>query len=374
MIRSIRGLEHVRLGFDAENLLTMKLSMTVKPEDAPRVEQFVDQLEARVGALPGVTAASISNGLPFTGASESSFYLDVAEPDNPEAEKMAVLYVTTPQYQSALGLRLLEGRFFADQDRADTAHVAVVDESFVEKYCEGKSPIGRRLASPMPDNPGQEIVGVVGHVKHYGVDGQVPVEPQVYLPMSQVPARAIPFVARELNLSVRTAGDPLALTSAIRGEVAALDANQPVFGVTTMEEAVGSSLANRRFAMMLLAVFAAVALLLSAVGIYGVMAYSVTQRTHEVGIRMALGARERDVLWMILRQGGRLAAIGIGIGVVAALALTRVMSSMLFSVSATDPATFTSVAAILVVVALLACLVPALRATRVDPMRALRHE
>jgi putative ABC transport system permease protein len=173
---------------------------------------------------------------------------------------------------------------------------------------------------------------------------------------------------------VRTHQDPLSLTTAVRDQVRALDANQPVFNVRTMDRLVASSLAARRFSMFLLAVFAGVALLLSAVGIYGVMAYSIEQRTHEVGIRMALGARGRDVLWMVLRQGMVLAGIGLVAGVVAALALTRVMSSMLFSVSATDPVTFATVAVILATVALAACVIPARRATRVDPMRALRHE
>jgi predicted permease len=372
MIRSLWSLEQVRLGFDPENLLTTQLSMTATPADAEKARLFVGQLEARLGALPGVTSVAISSGLPFLGASENLFYLSEDQVRQPEGAKIAVMYITTPGYRDAMGLRLVRGRFFTDQDRADTAPVAIVDESFAEKYFGGEDAVGKQLFD-IRMQP-WEIVGVVAHVKHYGIDGEVPVEPQAYFPISQISAETIAAVARGLNVLVRTQSDPLGLAPAVRDQVRALDPNQPVFNARSMDQIVDASLAGRRFAMSLLGVFAGLALLLAAVGVYGVMSYSTAQRTHEVGIRMALGARGRDVLWMVLRQGITLAAIGVGAGLGAALALARLMGSLLYGVSASDPTTFAAVAALLAAVAFLACLVPALRATRVDPMRALRHD
>jgi putative ABC transport system permease protein len=373
MIRSILGLEQARLGFDSEQLLTMKLAMTVTPENAEKARGFVEQLEARLRAIPGVESAALSNGLPFAGAAENSFFLDKDDMNQPNGEKMGVMYITTPGYRDALGLTLLRGRYFTDADRADTARVAIVDESFVEKYFDGADPIGKTLYDGSDATPA-EIVGVVGHVKHYGIDGDAPVDPQVYVPISQMSDKAMGFVGRDLNVLVRSPLDPTSLTPAVRDQIRSLDANQPIFNVRTMDRAVESSLAGRRFSMLLLSIFGGLALLLAGVGIYGVMAYSMAQRTHEVGIRMALGARGRDVLWMVVRQGMVLAGIGVGAGVVAALGLTRVMGSLLYGVSAADPPTFAGVAVLLGAVALLACLLPALRATRVDPIRALRHD
>ncbi len=372
MIRSIMGLEQAKLGFDSDNLLTVQLAMTVEPEDAPKAHLFVDQLVERVRSLPGVTAAAVTNGLPFAGAAENSFYVSQEATGQPGEEKMGVMYVVTPEFRDALQMPLLRGRYITSADRADSAPVAVVDEAFVEQYLGGEDPVGKYLYDE--GTPPRQIVGLVAHVKHYGIDGESPVDPQVHYPLAQAPAEAMQFVGQRLTILVRTTKDPLALTAAVRDEVRALDANQPVFGVQTMDDLVSESLAGRRFSMLLLGVFAGVALLLAGVGIYGVMAYSMAQRTHEVGIRMALGARGRDVLWMVLRQGMALAGAGVGAGLVVALALTRVMASLLYGVSATDPSTFTGVALLLAGVALLACLIPALRATRVDPIRALRHD
>jgi putative ABC transport system permease protein len=372
MIRSLWSLEQVRLGFDPEGLLTTQLSMTTTAADAEKAQLFVRQLDARLRALPGVTAVAISSGLPFVGASVNLFYLSEDQVQQPEGAKMAVMNITTPGYPDAMGLRVLRGRFFTDQDRADTAPVAVVDESFAEKYFGGEDAVGKHLVD-VHRQP-WEIVGVVAHVRHDGIDGEAEVDPQAYFPISQISADTMPFIARGLKVLVRTQSDPLALAPAVRDQVRALDPNQPVFNARTMDEIVDASLAGRWFSMSLLGVFAAVALVLAAVGIYGVMSYATAQRTHEVGIRMALGARGRDVLWMVLRQGITLAAIGVGAGLGVALALARLMGSLLYGVSASDPATFAAVAALLAAVAFVACLVPALRATRVGPMRALRHD
>ena len=219
-----------------------------------------------------------------------------------------------------------------------------------------------------------EIVGIVGHVMHYGLDGEVPVDPQYYLALQQVPDEFLPSIASDISVSVRTHGDPVKLVPAIRQQVQATDKNQPVFNARSMEQVIAESITARRFAMLLLTIFAAVALLLASVGIYGVMSYSVTQRTHEIGIRMALGAQRGDVLKMVVGQGMVLVLIGVGLGLIGALGVTRVLSSLLFGVGATDPATFGGIAALFFAVALVACYVPARRAVKVDPLIALRYE
>jgi putative ABC transport system permease protein len=375
MIRSVWSLQQVRLGFDPENLLTMQISLQGGPEDAQKTLSFTDQLERQLATVPGVTSAALTCGLPFAGAPENSIYVARDQIGQPNSSKMAVMYVTTPNYRETMGLRLLRGRYFTDQDRAGAPPVAVVDESLVEKYFGGEDPIGKHLYDGDEENAIEiEIVGVVGHVKHYGIDGDVPVDPQYYVPLAQVPAQAMPFVTRNLGLLLRTSADMEGVAAAARNQVRSLDPNQPVFSIRTMDEIVSQSLSDRQFTMVLLAVFAGVALLLAAAGIYGIMSYSVTQRTHEVGIRMALGADRKDVLGMIVRQGMVLAGIGVVVGLAKALILMQLMKSLLFGVSATDPATFVCVAALLVGVAFFACVIPARRATKVDPIVALRYE
>ncbi|MDQ3252598.1 MAG: FtsX-like permease family protein, partial [Acidobacteriota bacterium] len=220
-----------------------------------------------------------------------------------------------------------------------------------------------------------EIVGVVAHVKHFGLDSaSETIKPQLYFAFNQIPDKFLPQVAGRMNLVVRTASDPMSMSAAIRREVQALDRNQPIYNVSTMEQTLDQSLATQRLATTLLALFAGVALILAAVGIYGVMAYSVTQRTHEIGIRMALGAQAGDVLKLVVSQGMLLALLGVGLGLIAAFVLTRLMASLLYGVSATDPVTFVSIALLLALVALVANYIPARRATKIDPMIALRYE
>jgi putative ABC transport system permease protein len=223
--------------------------------------------------------------------------------------------------------------------------------------------------------PAIEIVGVVAHVKHFGLDAaSETIKPQLYLAFNQIPDKFLRQVAGRMNLVVRTASDPMGVSAAVRREVQALDRNQPIYNVSTMEQTLDQSLATQRLATTLLALFAGVALVLAAVGIYGVMAYSVTQRTHEIGIRMALGAQTGDVLKLVVSQGMLLALIGVGLGLIAAFALTRLMASLLYGVSATDPVTFAVIALLLALVALIANYIPARRATKIDPMIALRYE
>jgi putative ABC transport system permease protein len=285
-----------------------------------------------------------------------------------------VRYTTSPDYLQTLGIGLRRGRYFTAQDRQDSPPVVVIDETLARKHFADEDPLGQRLQLGDPEMPQFEIVGVVGHVKHYGLDGEVPVEPQFYFALGQIPPKKMANIANGLSVVARTQIEPQHLAAQARGQILAVAPDQPVYNVRTMNELVAGSIASRRFSMFLLLVFALVALVLAAVGIYGVMAYSVTQRTHEIGIRMALGAQAADVLRMILGQGLLLILLGITVGLAAAFALTRVLAGLLYGVSATDPLTFAVISLLLVAVALLACYIPARRATKVDPMVALRYE
>ncbi|HEX5886277.1 MAG TPA: FtsX-like permease family protein, partial [Pyrinomonadaceae bacterium] len=366
-------LQNVRTGFDTQNLLTMQLSYTAGKDEAQRVRGFFTELEERIKATPGVNSVAFSSGLPFVGASENSVWLSGRRPDNPSDVMMAVEYLVTPDYFRTLAIELKKGRLINEHDREGKRLVAVIDESFAERYFPGQEPIGRYL-----DNGNGmkniEVVGVVGHVKHYGLDGEVPVDPQYYLALSQAPDELLPVIASDISVAVRTSGEPGKLVPSIRQQVLATNKNQSVFNARSMDQVIAESINARRFAMMLLTVFAVVALVLASVGIYGVISYSVTQRTHEMGLRMALGAQGRDVLKMVIGQGMLLVLIGVGCGLVGAFGMTRVMSSLLFNVSTTDPATFGGIAALFVAVAIIACYIPARRAMKVDPLIALRYE
>ena len=373
MVRSLWRLYNVRTGFETRNLLTMELSYTARPDEAERAHSFFRELEERIKNSPGVESVAFSSGFPFLGAPENSLWPTGHPPAKPTDAMMTVEYVVTPDYFRTLGIELKRGRLIGEQDRAGSPLVAVIDESFAQKYFPGQDPLGKYLDNGN-DMKQIEIVGIVGHVKHFGLAGEVPLDPQYYLSLEQIPKEILPNILSDISMSVRTSGDPLKLAPAIRQQVLEMDRNQPVFNVRSMEQIITESLASRRFAMLALTIFASVALVLAAVGIYGVMSYSVTQRTHEIGIRMALGASAYDVLKMVLGQGMLLVLIGLVIGIVGALALTRVMASLLFGVSATDPVTFGVISLLLALVALLACYIPARRAMRVDPMSALRYE
>jgi putative ABC transport system permease protein len=274
-----------------------------------------------------------------------------------------------------MGIALIKGRLFTAEDNRDSAPVIVIDEALARQYFLNEDPLGKRLKQTIgSDTPSLEIVGVVRHVEPYGLDrleaGAGPA--QFYTNFNQTP---LPWLSRgAINLLTRTEAEPLNLASAVRGKIAALNKDQAVFNVRTMEQIVAQSVAARRFSMLLLTVFALVALALASLGIYGLMSYAVAQRTREIGVRMALGAQASDVLSMVIRQGMKLALVGVTLGLVASLALTRTMKNLLFGVSATDPATFSAIALLLIAVALLACFVPARRATKVDPLVALRCE
>ena len=366
LIKSALRLSEVNPGFDPHNVLTMSVFLpgTKYPEDQQQVN-FFNRVTERVGALPGVEAVGVTSNLPVSGNYDRiGFYVEgqpePAREDVPEVER----YMVDPGYFRALGITLRAGRVFGPEDRADVALVAVINETAARSLFNGENPVGRRIRTD-PERPWREVVGVVGDVRHY--DLETPANPQLYLPVEQNPSQAMTVV-------IRSGNDPAGQVAAARAQVWEVDKDQPVYDVRTMEEWLANSTAQRRFNMTLLAAFAALALALAVVGLYAVMSYTVEQRTHEIGVRMALGAQGGDVLRMVVGQGMALALAGIGVGAACAFALTRAMQSLLFGVSASDPVTFAAVALLLAAVALLACLVPARRAARISPMTALRYE
>lgn len=311
----------------------------------------------------------------MTGDSDFSFWReDKPRPENENSMPNTLWYAVNPDYLSVLQIPLLRGRFITDRDTESAPPVAVIDEKMARKLFPGENPLGKQLHLTS-FNEVAEIVGVVGDVKQYGLasqgdDGQY----QTYLSFPQVPDRLFPLLSSGSRVVVRTAAPPLSLVQPIREQVKALDDQQVMYGVQTMDELLDESVAFRRFEVTLLSVFAGLALLLACVGIYGVISFLVGQRTNEIGIRMALGAQPGDVLRTVIARGAWLQVLGVGLGVILAIPLMRLLSSFLFGVTATDPMTFISVAALLIAVGLLACYIPARRASRVDPLVALRYE
>jgi predicted permease len=376
MIRSLAHIWNVDPGFNPNNVLTFSLAIQPSITSTPAESRSVMRaLHNDLAAIPGVKAVSMTGrSLPMQGDSELPFWID-GQP-KPATEKdmnLTLFYMVEPEYLSAMGIPLKRGRFLTEQDRENGNPVTVIDEALARIYFPHEDPIGKRLHLDIYETT-PEIVGIVGHVKHWGLDTDTQyIQAQIYLPTAQVPDR----LAQALTgggVVVRTDGDPLALTGALREKVQKQNSDNVAYGFQTMNSTIADSLAARRFAMALLTVFAALAVLLSSIGIYGVISYLVGQRTHEIGVRIALGAQRADVLRLVLGEGVKMAALGVAIGFVAALALTRLMSQMVFGVSTTDPLTFAGVAALLVGVALFACYIPARRAMRVDPMVALRYE
>jgi putative ABC transport system permease protein len=373
---AIRGFQRLTSrdpGFRPDHLLSFQVQLPPsKYREPAELIAFYDELGRRLRALPGVESATVSDGLPFVGAPEASFVSGVTAPG--DESRFAVLYVVDSAYQDTLGIPLLAGRRFdAATDRLDGEPVAIVDEALAARFFP-EGAIGETMRLSDTKAPSMRIVGVVKHVAHYGLEGPQPAPYQFYVPLDQVPPDFQPMVLAQMHVTVRTSGDPMALASAVRGEVMAIDPEQPVFAMTTLDEQIAESVADRRFTTGLLGVFAALALLLATVGLYAVLASSVTQRTHEIGVRMALGAQPGDVVRLVVRQGLTLVIIGVVVGVGGAFGLTRLMQKILSGVSPTDPLTFAAMVAVLVAVGVLATYIPARRATRVDPMVALRHE
>ncbi|MBI3415458.1 MAG: ABC transporter permease [Verrucomicrobia bacterium] len=366
MIRSFSRLLSQPLGFRPEHVVRMNLILPDKkyPEQTER-ERFFDQVLARAQALPGVQSAGLVMGLPL-GGDNNALAVWIPEAPKPKpGEAVAAGYAqVSPGYFRTMNIPLLQGRDFTDQDRTNTTPVLVVDETFVKNFKFGTNVFGRRVHIGESVELG-EIIGVIKDVKRTGMADAV--RGEMYRSYKQL-------CWGGMTLVVRTQRDPAEVTRAIRTEVDAIDKDQPIQDVGTMTQLVASSVAPRRLSTQLLVGFAGVAMLLAALGLYGVLAYNVTQRTQEIGIRMALGARKQDVLSLVIQNGMKLALIGVGVGVAGALALTRVMERLLFDVKPADPLTFTCVSVLLLGVALVACWLPARRAARVDPMVALRQE
>jgi putative ABC transport system permease protein len=369
MMRSFIRLQHVNSGLNPVNVLTMVVPL---PRDKYKENEkqiaFFDQLLERVRSLPGVESAGATSGLPLSGSLWGRSLTVEGRPVLSVGEAPMINHVVvTPDYFRSMGITLLAGRDFNDADKKDSTKVTIIDERLAREYWPSESPLGKRIRFGPPENnePWHTIVGVVGEVRHQRLD--MATRKSIYVPFEQIPVRT-------LAITLRTAGDPLGLAASVRNQVKELDPDQPVTEVRPMTEVISRSVWQPRLYAILFAVFAAVALILACVGIYGVMSYAVSQRTHEIGIRMALGASTSDVLKMVLGQGMLLTLAGVGLGLLGAFGVTRVMSSLLFNISATDPVTFAGVSLLLSIVSLLACYIPARRATRVDPMVALRYE
>ncbi|HJQ32684.1 MAG TPA: ABC transporter permease [Pyrinomonadaceae bacterium] len=366
LIKSFRQLLAVESGLDPRGVLTLDVSLPrTKYPEPQQLASFYERLIEQAAALPGVESAGAVSVLPLAGSDNSNFVQIEGRAPQPAGQALrAGRRNVSAEYFRALGIPVKRGRAFTAADRQDAPPVVVINESMARSFFAGEDPVGKRIRTG-DKAPWAEVVGVVGDVRHRGLD--VDTRPEMFFPHLQTPSR-------QMTLVVRTSGDPVALAGPLRERVRELDRDQPVGNVKTMEAWVAESVASRRFSVLLLGVFAAVAAGLAALGLYGVVSYSVAQRTHEIGLRVALGARPRDVLRLVIRQGMALTLLGTAAGLLAALALTRLMSSLLFGVGATDPATFVTVPALLLVVALLACYLPARRATKVDPMVALRYE
>jgi len=370
LLKSFQKLQEVNPGFRPDHLLTMQIALPANRYKEPQqVDAFFVQALEKINALPGIESAGVSTSLPMSGSGSSgSFTIEGRTVAPGEMSPWGNRWFAGATYFQTMGIRLLKGRYFDDRDVREAPQVAIIDETMERKFWADEDPIGKRISfqrDPQGNPIWREVVGVVGHVKHKGLEGDSPV--QYYIPHRQVPVNSVFLVAR-------TAVDPASLAGAVRGSIQEVDRELPVFRVTTMERMVADSMTQRRFMMTLLGVFAFVALILASVGLYGVMSYSVTHRTNEIGIRMALGARVTNVLAMVVGQGMKLSLAGVAIGLPFAFALTWVMRSLLFGVSSADPLTYALVALVLVAVSLLACYVPARRATKVDPMEALRYE
>lgn len=372
LIRSFNRLRQVDLGFKPNNLLTMRMVLPLPKYQKPESRRaFYDELFRRIHEIPGVEAAGINTRLPLsTSGMKFSFSVEGRTMPSDSNLPFAVYRVVNPDYFRAMDIPLQRGRVFDTRDTADSTPAFVVNRRLAEQFWPGEDPTGKRLKIGPPDspNPWVTIIGVVGDVRQTGLYGEQLAE--LYAPYAQ--ERRSWMSPRDLV--VRTRGDAAALAGAVREAVWAVDKDQPVSNIRTMDQVLAATVSRERFQMLLLSLFATLALVLACVGLYGVISYAVAQRTHEIGVRMALGARPRDVLSLVIRQGMTLTFVGLVLGIAGGLAVTRVMADLLFGVTPTDTVTFISAGGLLLVVSFLACYVPARRATKVDPLIALRYE
>jgi predicted permease len=378
MVRTLAALWRVDPGYNPSHAITFNLSLPATPNSNPdetraRLRHFDDTMHS----IPGVQAVSVTLGSrPMIHDSSLPFWIEgKPRPANDNEMPQALFYLAEAGFQQAMGITLERGRFIAPQDDERSPIVIDIDDVFARTYFPHQDPIGQQV-NLTQFNVQAEIVGVVGHVKQWGPGGDAPgaIEAQFYYPFMQLPERLMPLVANAVAVVLRTKGDPATIMGSVRRAVTEIDPREVIYGVETMQEVVASSLAARQLTMILLSVFALLALALACVGIYGVISYLVGQRTHEIGIRMALGARHKDILHLVVAQGARMAVLGALIGTAAGLSLMRFMANQLFGVTTHDPLTFAAVALLLMLSAIAACYVPARRAMRVDPIIALRHE
>ena len=364
LVRSLIQLQNTNPGFDAQNVLTMRLTLPMEKYSTPeKASSFFQELESRVIGVPGVESAGMVTELPLSGQlNDMPFTVEGRPPVTIDQAFGADFRRVNQHYLRTLRIPILRGRNFTDQEIRQSAKVTLVSESLVSQVFPNEDPIGKRLVMAMGGQP-FEIIGVTGDIRHGALEIQP--GPMMYWPT---------YATGRTNLVIRTQGDPTSVTAAVRREVHAVDPDQPVSDIRTMEQWLETAVATPRYRTILLGLFALLAVVLASTGIYGVMSYSVAQRTHEIGVRMALGARQLDVLKLVVRQGMGLVLIGVALGLLSAIALTRVMSSLLFGVGARDPLTFVVVATVLSLVAFVACYLPARRATKVDPLVALRYE
>lgn len=372
LARTFANLLNVSPGFDPHNVLTFKVALDgaryAASNDAAAF--YRDALE-RIRHLPGVEAAAITNKLPL----DWQFNMPVVLNGDRDQVKSVQFRMISADYFNVMKIPVRQGRAFTEADNAAAQPAAIVNEAFIQRFFAGQNPFAQQLSIGRTLNDSsRQVIGVVADNKQHGLDR--PAAPTVFVPIPQVPDKLMASVRAftDANFTVRTTVEPHSLTAAIKRELAAIDPSVPLSNVSSMEELTALSIASQRFNMLLLGLFSGLGLLLAGVGIYGVMAYSVSQRTNEIGIRIALGAQSRDVLRLVIRQGMALALFGMGIGMLAAFGLTRLMSGLLFGIKATDPMTFAAIGLVLGLVALLACWIPARRATKVDPMVALRYE
>ena len=370
LIRSFRELMAVNPGFQPDHIMTMRVLLPGKTYDTlPKIANFARQLESRAAALPGVRAAALGNAVPLDGTSFwLTFVVRGSAPVRPSDQPSASIRIVTPNYFSVLGTPLVRGRAFAADDRVNAPRVAIVNQTFVKRFMANEDPIGKYVEIGWTIDgvrQGGQIVGVVGDVRDDALNADV--DPTFYLPFDQTPVEGIVITAR-------TAAPPASITSALRGVVRDLDPTLPVYDVQTMEQHVAASVSRQRFYATLLGVFATVALVLAAVGLYGVIAYAVSQRTHELGVRVALGATGTRISRMVIGEGVILTAAGVIVGLVASLGGARIIAKLLYNVKSSDPVTFVGVALLLGVVAACASYIPARRAARVDPLVAMRGD
>jgi putative ABC transport system permease protein len=370
LIQSLWRLQNVNSGLQPDNVLTFSLGLPETKYDSDKQGRFYSELKTRLESSPGVQSASSIVPLPLSGDRFMITFQIEGREVAPKDEPAADIFFTGTGYFRTMGIPIVKGRDFDQRDHHGSPPVVIVTEEFAREYFPNEDPIGKRIHPGIStiegeDSTFREIVGVVGDIRNRTLDTAP--QPAYYLPQTQVPFP-------QMTMVVKTINEPHSLVSGMTKEVAAMDSDLPLFGVKTMTEYLSASVATPRFSTTLLSLFAGVALVLTLVGLYGVMSYSVVQRTNEIGIRLALGAQSRDVLLMIVRQGSLLILSGLGIGLLGAYAASRLVASLLFGVTAKDPFTFAVVAVLLALVALLACYIPAWRATKVDPMDALRHE